>query len=173
MRVRHAQAWRGAAAFAALLAGLVAAAAPSRACGPGAPGRRDRPHGPPPIERILERHAERLGLDDTTRARIDELARQGRDASEAQREALGALHREMRGLLSQDAPDEAAVLGKAEEIGRAETELQKQRLRTMLAIRALLTPEQRRELVRIHEEFRARRKAERGDEGWRDRGERE
>ena len=40
----------------------------------------------------------------------------------------------------------------------------------MLAIRALLTSEQRRELVRIHEEFRAER---RESGGWRDRRERE
>ncbi len=43
----------------------------------------------------------------------------------------------------------------AERIGAAKTELKKERLRTMLSIRALLTPEQRRELVRIHEEMRA------------------
>ena len=65
------------------------------------------------------------------------------------------------------------MLAKADEIGRAETALKKERLRTMLAIRALLTSEQRRELVRIHEEFRARRKRSRESGGWRDRGERE
>jgi Spy/CpxP family protein refolding chaperone len=73
-------------------------------------------------------------------------------------------------MLSADAPELDAVLAKADEIGRAETELKKERLRSMLAIRALLTSEQRRELVRIHEEYRAQRRESRG---WRDRGERE
>jgi Spy/CpxP family protein refolding chaperone len=44
----------------------------------------------------------------------------------------------------------------AEKIGALETDLQKQRLHTMLRIRALLTPEQRDELVKIHEERRGR-----------------
>jgi Spy/CpxP family protein refolding chaperone len=67
------------------------------------------------------------------------------------------------------------VMEKAEAIGGAETALQKERLRTMLAIRALLTPEQRRELVRIHEEFRAEHpKLEHGGwRRWRDHGGRE
>ena len=129
----------------------------------------------PGIERILERHAERLQLDDATRAQIRALAEAGRAKSAPQREALRLLHDEMHVLLTADAPEEAAVLAKAEEIGRAETALHKERLRTMLAIRALLTPEQRRELVRIHEEFRAQHPDWRhgGRRGWRDPGERE
>ena len=123
--------------------------------GPGAPGKR---RGPPPIERVLERHAERLGLDDDTRARIRELSSEGRDAGRAHREALRALRDELRELLSQDAPKESEVFAKADEIGRAETALQKERLRTMLAIRALLTPEQRSELVKIHDEMRGERR---------------
>jgi Spy/CpxP family protein refolding chaperone len=123
----------------------------------------------PGIERVLERHAERLALDDATREAIRERASQGREAADAEREALRALHREMRELLSQELPDEARVLEQADAIGRVETALQKHRLRTMLAIRALLSPEQRRELVRIHEEMRAERgeRRERGREHWR------
>jgi len=107
------------------------------------------------IERLFDRNAERLHLDDATRARIRALAEAGRKETEPQREVLRRLHEQMHALLSADAPELAAVLSKADEIGQAETALQKQRLRTMLSIRALLTPEQRRELVRIHEEFRA------------------
>ena len=137
------------------------------------PPRDDRER--PGIERILERHAERLQLDDATRAQIRALAEAGRAQSAPQREVLRRLHDEMHALLTADAPEEAAVLAKADEIGRAETALHKERLRTMLAIRALLTPEQRRELVRIHEEFRAKHPDWRhgGRRGWRDRGERE
>ena len=137
--------------------------------------------GPPPddrpgIERILERNAERLHLDEATRERIRVVAEDGRKRSEPLHDRLHRLHDEMHEQLSADAPDADAVMAKAEEIGRAETELQKQRLRTMLAIRALLTPEQRRELVRIHEEFRAQHPESthrRGPGGWRERGGRE
>ena len=130
----------------------------------------DRGHDRPGIERILERHAERLQLDDATREQIRALAETSREQTQPQRAAVDRLRDELHALLSADAPELDAVLQKADEIGRAETALKKERLRTMLAIRALLTSEQRRELVRIHEEFRAQR---RESGGWRDRGERE
>jgi Spy/CpxP family protein refolding chaperone len=130
----------------------------------------ERGHDRPGIERILERHAERLQLDDDTRAQIRALAEASRQETRPQRAAVDRLREELHALLSADAPELNAVLQKADEIGRAETELKKERLRAMLAIRALLTSEQRRELVRIHEEFRAQR---RESGGWRDRGERQ
>jgi Spy/CpxP family protein refolding chaperone len=137
----------------------------------GGPDRHDRPG----IERMLEQNAERLHLDDATRAQIRALAASGRESSRPQRKALRDLHDELHAMLSADAPDADAVMAKAEEIGRAETELKKQRLRTMLSIRVLLSSEQRRELVRIHEEFRERcRDSDSRERGcWRDRGERE
>ncbi len=61
----------------------------------------------------------------------------------------------------------------ADAIGAAETALQKERLRTMLAVRALLTSDQRRELVKIHEEFRARHPEVDGRGRWRERAGRE
>ena len=51
-------------------------------------------------------------------------------------------------------PDESAVMQQADSIGKAETELHKQRLAALIGIRALLTEEQREELSRIREETR-------------------
>jgi Spy/CpxP family protein refolding chaperone len=135
----------------------------------------ERGHDRPGIERILERHAERLQLDAATREQIRALAGASRERTQPQREALDRLHDAMHAILSSDAPELDAVLAKADEIGRAETALKKEQLRTMLAIRALLTSEQRRELVRIHEELRllCRESGGRGPGCWRDRGERE
>jgi Spy/CpxP family protein refolding chaperone len=157
--------------LAATALALCAAAALAQAPPPPPPGDADRPG----IERILERNAERLHLDDATRDQIRALAEAGRAQSQPQRDALRRLHDEMHALLTADAPDADAVMEKAEAIGRAETELQKQRLRTMLAIRALLSVDQRRELVKIHEEFRAQHPGweHHGPGGWRGRGERE
>ena len=61
-------------------------------------------------------------------------------------------HEEMRNLLSREAPDESAVMQQAEGIGELELEERKNRLRATLQIRALLTLEQRQELIRIREE---------------------
>jgi Spy/CpxP family protein refolding chaperone len=144
-------------------AGLALAILPAAALAerPGGPPSRGGRGGMPSFDRVLDRHAERLGLDDATRARIRAIADARRDEGERLAERVRALHGEMHALLDQDAPDTDAVMRQAEAIGAAETEMHKQRLATLLEIRALLTPEQRRELVRIFEE----RKSERGRGG--------
>src|SRR5262249_35028191 len=125
--------------------------------GPDRPWMHHR-RGPPPIDRVLEENAERLQLSDATRAQIQHISDASRSEAETHHEQLRALHDQMRGLLRQDTPDEAAVMRKADEIGAAETALQKQRLHTMIEIRALLTPAQRAELVKIFEEHRGQRR---------------
>lgn len=110
-------------------------------------------HGPGPDPAgFIAHHAERLGLDEDTRRRIDELVRASRDEARGLRDELHDAHGRLRELLSADLPDEAAVLAQAVTIGGLETELHKSRLRALLQIRALLTPEQRAELERIREE---------------------
>jgi len=122
--------------------------------GPSGIGRR----GPPPIERVLERHADELGLDADTRVAIREIATKARQGERPASERLRALHEQLRTLLDGDSPKLNDVMQWADRIGAAETELKKSRLRTILEIRTLLTPEQRQKLVEIFEERRGRRK---------------
>jgi len=133
--------------------GLALAAAAGGAWAEPPPGPR---RGPPPIDRMLERHAERLGLDQAVRAEIQRIGREAFEASRALQDERRALRQELRALLDAEPPDEARVMDHAERMGETDTALRKHRLRTLLEIRALLTPEQRRELVEIHEERRAR-----------------
>ncbi len=147
-----------AAGFAPALAGE-----PAPAGNPGSPeghGYRGR-HRPPPIDAILETHADRLGLDAATREKIRGIAETSRAEEAPLDERLKGLEREMRRLLREASPDEKAVLSQADRIGEVRTERHKHRLRTMLRIRALLTPGQREELVRIYEERKGRRGADR------------
>ena len=111
-------------------------------------------HGPPPIDRILERHAAELGLSDAVREQVHAIAADAEQREAPLREALRAQRDALHELLAQDAPDSNAVMQQAELLGAAETEMHKQRLRTLLAVRALLTPEQRQQLVKIFEEKR-------------------
>lgn len=127
--------------------------------GGGPPG----PHGPPPIERMLERHADELGLDADTRAAIRAIAARARQDERPASEEVRALQEQMRALLDADSPKLDDVMQWADRIGAAETELRKRRLRTMLEIRALLSPEQRKKLVEIFEQRRGWRKGLRGD----------
>ena len=136
------------------LAGVAAAEPPDSPRGPG--GWHHGPPGPPPLDGILDRHADELGLDAAMRVRIHDLAAQARQAAQPLDDALRTLHDGMHALLEQESPSADAVMQQADRIGVAETDLHKQRLQTMLAIRALLTPEQRAKLVQIFEAHRER-----------------
>lgn len=143
---------------AAVLACLgLGSAATANEDGPPGPGSgwRGR-HGPPPIDRILERHAEELGLSDAVREQVRGVAEAAEEEQQPLDDALAEQREVLHELLSQDAPDADAVLRQADVVGAAETEVHKQRLRTLLAVRALLTPDQRRTLVQIFEERRKR-----------------
>jgi Spy/CpxP family protein refolding chaperone len=140
-----------------LILGVVAAlgvvAPRAGAEGPrGGPGPRHRS-----LDRMLERDAERIGLDAATLARVRAIADAARLESEPLEEKREALHREMRATLDQAAPELDAVMRQADQIGTVDTELRKLHLKTLLEIRALLTPAQREALVRIHDERRAAR----------------
>jgi Spy/CpxP family protein refolding chaperone len=131
----------------------------------GGPGGGSMRHGPPPIDRVLGEHAEELGLDAATLAQVEGIAAAAYEEEQPLRDAVNGEREKLRALLDQDAPDEETVMRQVEAIGAAETELHKQRLRTMLTVRALLTPEQRQGLVRIFEERREKhwKKRERPD----------
>ena len=143
------------AALVSLALGAILLAAPASA-------RRGGHHGPHhgmDEQGFIQENAERLGLADETRRAIEAIV----EESHARAAALHDEHREARRalkqLLSQDDPDEASVMGQAEALGRIETELSKHRLGTMLRIRALLSGEQRSQLLEIRREKHARKEA--------------
>jgi len=130
----------------AILSSLfLSAAALARPPFGGPPGH----HGP---EGLVEEHAERLGLDDETRAAIRAIVDESHERAAELHEDHRQARRALRDLLSQDSPDEAAVMQQAERLGAIETEMTKHRLKTMLRIHALLTPEQRKEMMAIRRE---------------------
>jgi periplasmic protein CpxP/Spy len=142
--------------FAISLAGFAAGAAAQAPAAPDAPPPphgRWRPGAPPgpPFGDVLERHADELGLDADTLARIRDIADKSRQAEQPLADQLRTLHQGMRALLEAESPKADDVMQQADKIGALETELRKDHLRTMLEIRALLTPEQRQKLVQLFE----------------------
>ena len=129
-----------------------------------APGRSRAESERPPRDagvqpdRFIAEHAERLGLDKETLRAIRTIV----DASRAPGETIWAelhqAHAQMRALLSQEMPNEAAVMQQADAMGALELAARKQRLQVMLRIRALLTPAQRQELIRLQEAWYTRRR---------------
>lgn len=123
--------------------------------------RRGPPHGPPPgagmLVRLLEENQERLGLQDSVFAEIRALADAERKAVDALVERKRSAHEAMRALLDAPVPDEGRVMAQADVLGEIDIQLHKERLRTLIGIRKLLTTEQLAELNKIHEERRPRR----------------
>jgi Spy/CpxP family protein refolding chaperone len=121
-----------------------------------------RPPENRPVGGLIARHAARLGLEgDALRAVQAVVEASGGHHAELLQK-LDAARSAMRELLSVPVPDPDAVMAQAEAIGAVETELHKNRLTAILEIRALLSPEQRGELLKIREEERARREADPG-----------
>ncbi|MFQ5657468.1 MAG: periplasmic heavy metal sensor [Candidatus Methylomirabilales bacterium] len=124
---------------------------------------RDRLGGPGGYHRggpqfLFEKHAERLGLDGKTLEQIRAIS----EAAKGQSSELHTKFREakttMRKLLSAETPDKTAVMKQAEIMGAIKTDLRKHKLATILEIRALLTPEQRQELIKMRKERRSGRR---------------
>ena len=126
----------------------------------GASAARPPSGGPPGghgLGHLIAEHADELGLDEETLEAIQRIVVDAHQDAAGLRGELHALHDAMRTLLSQDDPDEASVMQQAETLGKVKTEMHKHRLSTLLAVRALLTPDQRAQLTRIHEEMRGER----------------
>jgi len=102
-------------------------------------------------ERFIAEHAEQLDLPQETLTAIRTIVEAARGSQETRRIALRRAYAQMRALLSQEVPNEATVMQQAEAISALELAARKQRLQVMLRIRALLTPAQRQELVRLQE----------------------
>ncbi len=136
------------AALAALCLVLGLAAAAAAQPGPGA--GRGPGDGSGPGERF-GRLYERLDLTAEQREQLGKLRETGRAEGLALRKELQRLRHELEGELLEDAPEGKAVEQFAMRIGEAQGKLQAHRLRQRLAMRALLTPEQRDRLLTLGE----------------------
>ena len=110
------------------------------------------------LDRFIAKYAERLGLDEETLGTIRTIVAASRVQEETLRAELRQAQAQMRTLLSQEVPNAAAVMQQADAIGALELASRKQRLQVMLRIRALLTPAQRQELMRLQETWHTRRR---------------
>lgn len=109
-----------------------------------------RPPGPPPFhgERFKQAVAE-LGLDEKVLTEVNSILDASSVEQQQLRLKLNEAHERMHTLLEQSEPDEATVMSQADLIGALETEARKHRLRMILRVRALLTPEQRTKLLEL------------------------
>jgi Spy/CpxP family protein refolding chaperone len=116
-----------------------------------------------PLE-MIERHADKLGIDDGTLEAIWEIADAGRTEGRQFRRSLRQLRKELREMLRSDEPDRVAVMAQVDAIGEIDVALRKHDLNILLDVRTLLTSEQKKALDEL------RRK--RGKDGLRGKGNR-
>ncbi len=110
-----------------------------------------------PID-LVARHAQRLGLDDETQQAIARVAEESAARQEALWEEVRAARERLHALLVEGKEDRDAVMQEAARVDALKAEAHRDRLDAVLRIHALLTPAQRQELVRIHEEHGPRRR---------------
>jgi Spy/CpxP family protein refolding chaperone len=102
-----------------------------------------RAHGPGPG---LERMAAELELTAATKARIKAIVDGTRAEEQGLHQQLHKSRHALRRLLEQDLPREDEVMARADAIDAQMSKLHKLRLRTLLRIHRLLTPQQRGKL---------------------------
>lgn len=107
----------------------------------------DHPHGGPWGR--LERDLKALALTPEQKTKVEAVLEATTKQRATLRDEFRQAHKGLDALLEQPAPDEQAVLRQAEKIGAVKTEQEKLLLRTLLKVRAELTPEQRKQLSQM------------------------
>jgi Spy/CpxP family protein refolding chaperone len=121
-----------------LLSVAACAAATTVAMAAGPRGRGDREAGP-----RWQAAKEQLNLTPEQSAKMDKLRIDFRKASIQRRAALEVAHLDLRQLMEATTIDESAVLATAQEVSDLQAAAFKARIEHRLAMRQILTPEQR------------------------------
>ena len=137
------------ASIVALCVLLGTSAAQARGRGDGGEGM-GMPHG----ARMLEH----LDLTPEQRPKVQQVRYEAETAAVDPRARLERARLDLRHLLAQPGSDEKAVQKTLERLDAAESELRRVRVKEMLALRAILTPEQWATCVRMHDEGEPPRK---------------
>ena len=115
----------------------------------------------------LGRMAAHLELTEDQQASIKALKEKAGSEGMQVKKELARLKNQIEGEMLKDVPSEKTVLSLNEKMGALKTELKANRLKTRLAVRELLTPEQRDKMLTIRGNGReGRSKGHRGGRGF-------
>lgn len=95
----------------------------------------------------LERRVDRLDLSEEQREQIEKIRETAQEDVAALRKGMLRLQSDLRGEMLEDAPDAGKLRRLAEQMGEIRTQMQIHRLETQLAVREVLTPDQRDRMI--------------------------
>ena len=107
---------------------------------------------------MLERAAEKIGVDDATLQKIKDRAHRGRTEAVKLEAELKTQQLELRHLLDQPRADRAKVMQAVERTGQSKIKLKKHHLEVMLDIREMLSPDQIKRLKELKKDIRKERR---------------
>ena len=108
--------------------------------------------------RLVERNAERLKLDEKTLAAVQALGAEATAEDEKLNKQLRDERLKLRDLLSEELPEEAALMKQSQLVSKLGADIQKLQMQTTLRVRKLLTVEQRKELLELRKNVRQPRR---------------
>lgn len=114
---------------------------------------------------FIEKIAAELGVSASTVRKIKDLAFKSEQQHIKLRAEVDMARLELRRLMDADQPNVGQVMKQVEAVGRVETELKKNRIGLMLAVRGHLSPAQRDKLQQIISERRDEKRMHRGRRG--------
>jgi Spy/CpxP family protein refolding chaperone len=97
--------------------------------------------------------AKEIGMTDEQSVALRKLFTESQAEMKESREKMEKLALQQADLLSQDAPDEAAVIKVVEQLGELRLQFAKHRIHQLLAAQKILTPEQR---TKLREQMKSR-----------------
>lgn len=120
----------------------------------------------------IERIADRLGVSEDVASQMKSMVYEAKRTQIDLRATLEKNRVDLQEMIHSESPDEAAVMAKLDTIGLLQTKVKKLRIGTMLKVRALLTPEQRKLLRKMMAKPMGKRgrKGRRGHRGHRGMG---
>ncbi|MEW6054970.1 MAG: Spy/CpxP family protein refolding chaperone [Bdellovibrionota bacterium] len=104
-----------------------------------------------------QRTLKQLNLNEEQKKKLQDIRKEARSDRKDQRESLKTSHEELKKKMASDASEDE-LRKQFSEIQAKRAELQKGRFERMLKVRAVMTPEQRKQLMEIAEKQKDKRK---------------
>ena len=119
-------------------------------------GRSNIPGGLAEV-RMMKKNATEIGLSEETVAKIDASIEAGKADEEKLREQSLAAITELNELLTQNLPSEKELLAAANKVGENASKSRTLKMKTVIEVRSILTPEQLEKFMKIRGKALARR----------------